>query len=135
MRSRVMLYSFPMASNVRISPFGESPKRSARTLRERSGNPESRSFVTDFGEIVSIEGIVDAQYIPCLTLYQVGGVVSMCIAQRYIDTRLQKGVEGSQSMSSERPAPPNILFPHENPKFEKYFSLMGNLLMISSPYG
>src|SRR3989338_6939731 len=75
MRSRVMLYSFPMASNVRISPFGESPKRSVRTLRERSGNPESRSFVTDFGEIVSIEGIVDAQYIPCLTLYQVGGVV------------------------------------------------------------
>src|SRR3989338_610049 len=54
MRSRVMPYSLPIESSVRLSPFEVRPKRSERTRRERSGSSFKSSFVTVFGENESI---------------------------------------------------------------------------------
>src|SRR3990167_10032530 len=77
MRSRVMPYSCPMASSVRLSTFCERPNGSVRTLRERSGSPASRSLVTVFGENESmVIGAIDSYYILCSALYQVRALLS-----------------------------------------------------------
>src|SRR3989344_8217655 len=72
MRSRVMPYSLPIESSVRLSPFPESPNRSERTRFERSGSSFKSSFVMFLGEKESIKGrflavfrLIDGRSIRC----------------------------------------------------------------------